>query len=225
MTACRKRSNKTSLTLKCRHGDRYFVQSRVVIAEDAKFEEDLKPRFTHLFSYSRKAEADAPKDVDALIDLFPDMKNCMGEPPAGSSFELVRDFVAIERIYSGLKVELSESFDAECAVVVWYDRNNDDDETPVVIETRPACGGVVRIIVCIEDRHVIESLPRIQGQAQPRQSCESYPHVRRGYSQVHRSLPGGAYLGFGSCLSLWFKCSLRADQCRRVPVAGGTGPG
>ena len=141
MTACRKRSDKTSLTLKCRHGDLYFVQSRVVIAEDARLEEDLKPRFAHLFSYSRKAEGDAPKDVDALIDLFPDMKNCMGEPPAGSSFELVRDFVAIERIYSGLKVELSESFDAECAVVVWYDRNIEDDETPVVIETRPACGG------------------------------------------------------------------------------------
>jgi hypothetical protein len=130
----RNRNDKASLTLKCRHGDRYFVQSRVVIAEDAKFEEDLKPRFTHLFSYSRKAEADAPKDVDVLIDLFPDLKNRIGQPLAGSRFELVRNFVAIERVYSGLKVELSESFDAECAVVVWYDLSEGDDETPVVAE-------------------------------------------------------------------------------------------
>jgi hypothetical protein len=130
----RNRNDKASLTLKCRHGDRYFVQSQIVIAGDAKFEEDLKPRFTHLFSYSRKSEKERPKDVDALIDLFPDLKNRMSEPPADSRFELVRDFVASERVYSGLKVELSESFDAECAVVVWYDGNKGDNETPVVAE-------------------------------------------------------------------------------------------
>lgn len=131
-TRCLKET--TSLTLKCRHGDRYFVQSQIGTAEDSKFEEDLKPRFTHLFSYSRKFDGDSPKRFTDLTDRFPDLESRIGHVDGRLRFSLVRDFAAIERVYTGMKVSLTDSFDAECAVIVWYALNEEDRERPVVAE-------------------------------------------------------------------------------------------
>ncbi|HHJ21119.1 MAG TPA: hypothetical protein ENJ84_15030 [Gammaproteobacteria bacterium] len=103
-------------------------------ADNAKFEEDMKPRFTSLYSYSRKVKTDPPGRIDKLFDIFPDLKNRIGSDFPDSRIQLVRDFVARERVYSGLTVKLSNSFDAECAVIIWYDADAEGDDTPLVAE-------------------------------------------------------------------------------------------
>jgi len=130
----RKRKNKTTLTLKCRHGDRYFVQSQITSGDQAKFEEDIKPRFTSLYSYSRKVKASAPRSLKELIDIFPDLKNRIETDPPDSPIQLVRDFTARERVYTGVTIKLSKSFDAECAVIIWYDADDPENVSPLVAE-------------------------------------------------------------------------------------------
>jgi hypothetical protein len=67
------RSGHRKVTLKFRHLDRYVAQDRNMHATnraegETKFEEDIKPPFEKLYSFSTKQEIDDGKELNKLND-------------------------------------------------------------------------------------------------------------------------------------------------------------
>ena len=73
-------SDERQVTLKYRHPDRYSAQDRDMDTKkrggdvETKFEEDVKPPFVSVFSYSTTVRVDADQEfgrVDQVAELFP----------------------------------------------------------------------------------------------------------------------------------------------------------
>jgi hypothetical protein len=133
-------SGEREVTLKFRHPDRYVAADRNMEAKgerkaETKFEEDVKPPFVSVFSYSTSVEIDTDTEiasVEQVIELFPGLE---GELAAErGELAVVRTFCARELVLVGASVLLGKrDIAAECAMVVWHD---DDDVTtpPVCVE-------------------------------------------------------------------------------------------
>jgi len=125
------------VTLKYRHADRYAAADRDmdVSGRDAesKFEEDVKPPFTSVFSYSTTAPLGAEDRYESLAhirDLYPGLARSL-ELPWEEPLHLVRGFSARETVFVGAEVLLgADQVAAPCALVVWHD--DDDPSTPPV---------------------------------------------------------------------------------------------
>jgi hypothetical protein len=136
-------NDERQLTLKYRHADRYVCQDRDMDAKpnsddaETKFEEDVKPPFVSVFSYSTTVRIDGDRRFDRIedvIDLFPGLDNGLRRADEEGGLEVVRDFCARELVLVGAFLLLGKrDIEAECAMVIWHD---DDDETtpPVCVE-------------------------------------------------------------------------------------------
>ena len=130
------------VTLKFRHPDRYVASDRSMAAAASegvktKFEEDVKPPFVSVFSFSTTQplmSGTALKQMSDVADLFPGLGEALADLPHDAPLVLVSDFVGREVVLEGAVVHLgSRDVEAECALVVWYDEVG-ADTTPVVVE-------------------------------------------------------------------------------------------
>ncbi|MBP0016172.1 MAG: hypothetical protein J7647_01290 [Cyanobacteria bacterium SBLK] len=131
------------VTLKFRHPDRYISQDRNMDARKksngkTKFEEDIKPEFLKLYSFSTKQEIADKTPLDTLGDvdeLYPDIDNKIDEFKKDTELHLVGDFIAREIVIEGggFTVRKSPVVKSECALVVWYDFKG-DPHVPVLVE-------------------------------------------------------------------------------------------
>ncbi len=134
-------SEERQVTLKFRHPDRYVAGDRVMEAASetakTKFEEDVKPPFVSVFSFSTTADLDAAAELGTLgdvADIFPGLKDAVDELPWEAPLQLVSGFTAKEVVLAGANILLGKrDIPAECAMVLWYDEG-EQDITPVVAE-------------------------------------------------------------------------------------------
>jgi hypothetical protein len=135
-------TDEREVTLKYRHADRYVAQDRDMDAKGkaeakTKFEEDVKPPFVSVFSFSTTVEIDADEEfgrVDEVVGLFPALVDDLADTDRDATLSVVSDFCARELVLVGASVLLGKSdIEAECAMVIWHD---DDDVTtpPVCVE-------------------------------------------------------------------------------------------
>jgi hypothetical protein len=135
-------TGEREVTLKFRHPDRYVASDRSMAAAKStgtktKFEEDVKPPFVSVFSFSTTQPLEsgqALKQMGDVAGLSPGLADALDDLPHESPLVLVRDFVGREVVLEGALLLLgSRDIDAECALVVWYDEG-EQDTTPVVVE-------------------------------------------------------------------------------------------
>ena len=102
-------SDEREVTLKYRHADRYVAQDRDMDAQgegdaESKFEEDVKPPFVSVFSYSTTVKVDADREfghVEKVADLFPGLADELQHVDASGELAVVRDFCARELVLVG----------------------------------------------------------------------------------------------------------------------------
>ena len=133
-------SDERQVTLKYRHPDRYLAQDRDIGPKgkagdtETKFEEDVKPPFVSVFSYSTTVTVDPDQEfgrVDEVVELFPGLADELRDVDTAGNLTVVRDFCARELVLSGAAVLLgNRDIDAECAMVIWHD--DDTAATPPV---------------------------------------------------------------------------------------------
>ncbi|MEM9542613.1 MAG: hypothetical protein AAGA60_24360 [Cyanobacteria bacterium P01_E01_bin.42] len=131
------------VTLKFRHPDRYISQDRNMDARNkskgkTKFEEDIKPEFSKLYSFSTKQEISDKKTLNTLEDisnLYPDIKSKIDAFKKDTEIALVGDFIARETVIEGAEFTIRQSptVKSECALVVWCDRKG-DPHIPLLVE-------------------------------------------------------------------------------------------
>lgn len=135
-------TGEREVTLKFRHPDRYVAADRSMDAADAsdvktKFEEDVKPPFVSVFSFSTTQPLESGRVLEQLEDvvgMFPGLANVVRELPHDAPLLLVRDFVGREVVLEGATLLLGKrDIEADCALVLWYDEG-EQDTTPVVAE-------------------------------------------------------------------------------------------
>jgi hypothetical protein len=129
------------VTLKFRHPDRYIAQGRDLDAandddSETKLEEDIKPPFLKLYSYSTKQPIDDElrlENLGVVADLYPGLRHDLDGFDADLALKTVGGFTAREAVIDGggLIIGKDEGEEAECALVVWH---GEDDDQPVVAE-------------------------------------------------------------------------------------------
>src|SRR5262249_24084285 len=131
------------VTLKFRHPDRYIASDRCMDAQKGsraktKFEEDIKPPFQHLFSYSTSQMIQSDRRggrIKDVLQLYPGLKESLtgfaDEEPLG----VVDDFTARELVIGGASVQLGKTHNVSsgCVLAIWYD-NSDSNGNSVVAE-------------------------------------------------------------------------------------------
>jgi hypothetical protein len=140
---CNVDTGEREVTLKFRHPDRYIAQDRNMDADrrdsgKSKFEEDIKPPFIKLYSFSTKQPVDDSYRLRSLQDslkLYPGLAADLDGLREDDHLQVVGDFTAYELVLEGgtFQVRNDPREDAECALVLWYDQGEKDD-TPVVAE-------------------------------------------------------------------------------------------
>jgi hypothetical protein len=134
--------NEREVTLKFRHPDRYISQDREMdpaegFAKDLKFEEDIKPEFLKLYSFSSSAIVREDAKFTALADVaavFPGLSKAVDEFPEAEELKVVGGFTAYERVVKGTRFQIRkdpETF-AECSLTLWYPGKMDNK--PIVAE-------------------------------------------------------------------------------------------
>ena len=137
------RTDEKEVTLKFRHPDRYISQGRNMDARKikrgkTKFEEDIKPPFLKLYSFSTKQKLKDDtelKKLSDLVTLFPDFRNKLDDYHKDEGIKVVSNFTAHEIVISGAKFKIRNNpkLYSECALIVWY--NNESTKTsPEVVE-------------------------------------------------------------------------------------------
>ena len=129
-------SDECQVTLKYRHADRYVAQDRDMRPKDngddaeTKFEEDVKPPFVSVFSYSTTVKIDPDQEfgrVEQVVELFPGLADELRDADTGGNLTVVDDFCARELVLVGAEVLLGKrDIDAECAMVIWHDDGSAD---------------------------------------------------------------------------------------------------
>lgn len=119
------------ITLKFRHPDRYVAAHRDMRSSlngkvKTKFEEDIKPPFQHIYSFSTTVEvpADHPlTKVKHVVNLFPGFKAAFRGFADDEPLSIVEDFTARELVIGGGSLYLGKRYDvhASCVLVIWHD--------------------------------------------------------------------------------------------------------
>jgi hypothetical protein len=130
-------------TLKFRHPDRYLAQDRNMSARKkakgkTKFEEDIKPPSTRLFSFSTTQEIgnETLNKMDDPGDLYPDLKHQLDEYHQDEELFVVGEYTATELVIKKPKkpiLQIGEDPDviARAALVVWHDADGSDEVAEV----------------------------------------------------------------------------------------------
>ena len=129
-------SDEREMTLKYRHADRYVAQDRDMQAKgkddrsSTKFEEDVKPPFVSVFSFSTTVGVDADEqfgEVEHMLGLFPGLADKLDGIGEHTELAVVDDFCARELVLEGASLLLGKrDIAAECAMVIWYDETEGD---------------------------------------------------------------------------------------------------
>jgi hypothetical protein len=135
--------SEREVTLKFRHPDRYLAQDRDMDPmENAKgkpkrkFEEDVKPPSTRLFSFSTTQKI-GDRNLNRMDDpatLYPGLEAEFDEYDGDEDIFVVGEFTAREKVIEGADFQIGEDpkVEAECALVVWYDLDGDETDPEVV---------------------------------------------------------------------------------------------
>lgn len=131
------------VTLKFRHPDRYISQDRNMDARKqskgkTKFEEDIKPEFLKLYSFSTKQEISDKTSLATLRDidkLYPDIESKIDAFNKDTDLYLVGDFIARETVIegAGFTIRKSPVVKSECALIIWCDCK-EDPHVPLLVE-------------------------------------------------------------------------------------------
>ena len=125
-------SVQPQVTLKFRHPDRYVAESRQMksrrIQTEIKFEEDIKPPFVSLYSFSTSGDIGkkpVPSTLDDVSRLFPDLSKRLGKVDDRHTLSHVNGFTARELVITGatMTIGTKPKVECECALIVWYDQN------------------------------------------------------------------------------------------------------
>jgi hypothetical protein len=129
------------VTLKFRHPDRYIASDRQMNAEKGakaktKFEEDIKPPFQHLYSFSTTQLIPPDRKVGRMKDvlkLYPGLKGSLKGFNDEESLAAVDNFTARELVIGGGSMQLGKTHKvaSSCVLVIWYD--NDDPKNDAVV--------------------------------------------------------------------------------------------
>ena len=134
--------NERQLTLKFRHPDRYISQDRDMapaagFKTDMKFEEDIKPKFIRVYSFSSNTIVPQDTKLATLADVkavYPGLAKAVDKFPESEKLRVVGGFTAYERVIkgTGFQIRRDPVVLAECSGTVWYP--GETDEAPVVAE-------------------------------------------------------------------------------------------
>lgn len=135
-------SEEREVTLKFRHPDRYVASDRDMGSTgrgnaETKFEEDVKPPFISVFSYSTTVEVGDDVDVSRLSEVMGLFPGLADELDDSDDHELtdVRSFCAREPVLVGAMLQLGKhDVAAECALVVWHDDADAASGKPACVE-------------------------------------------------------------------------------------------
>jgi hypothetical protein len=135
-------AGERQLTLKFRHPDRFVSQDRDMKPggdrdPDLKFEEDIKPPFQSLFSFSSNVLVDDEVQLATLKDvakLYPGLPKAVGEFPEDEALRQVGGLTAFERVVKGTSFQIRKKpeVSAGCSLTLWYDEES--GEKPLVAE-------------------------------------------------------------------------------------------
>jgi len=130
------------LTLKFRHPDRFISQDREMTPADGldaelKFEEDIKPPFQVLYSFSSTIAVKEDSGLETLKDvnrLYPGLVDAVENFPKMEPLSVVGGFTAYERVIKGTSFQIRNKPEvcAGCSLTLWYDSEAAD--MPVVAE-------------------------------------------------------------------------------------------
>lgn len=119
------------ITLKFRHPDRYVAADRDMRsafggAVKTKFEEDIKPPFQQLYSFSTTVQVPVDQKlakVKHVVNLFPGFKAAFRGFADDEPLAVVEDFTARELVIGGGSLYLGKRYNvhASCVLVVWHD--------------------------------------------------------------------------------------------------------
>lgn len=134
--------NERVVTLKFRHPDRYISQGRDMepaegLAKDLKFEEDIKPEFLKLYSYSSNTIFPAETKLATLADvaaIYPGLPKAVDVFPEAEELNVVGGFTGYERVVKGTSFQIRKDPEthAVCSLTVWYAGETDDN--PAIAE-------------------------------------------------------------------------------------------
>ncbi|MGB5733467.1 MAG: hypothetical protein WBM40_03375 [Thiohalocapsa sp.] len=134
--------DERQLTLKFRHADRFISQDRDMqpadgFAEDMKFEEDIKPRFQSLYSFSSSIvldKDDAAETIEYVCKRFPGLAAANDAIPKDEALIAVGDFTGYERVIKGTTFQIRKDPQvfAECSLTLWY--ADEQGEAPILAE-------------------------------------------------------------------------------------------
>lgn len=135
-------SKERQLTLKFRHPDRFYSQDRVMdpandFSQDLKFEEDIKPHFQSLYSYSSNVVLKEKMTIESLKqvgDCYPGLEKAVETFPKEAALERVGNFTAFEVVIKGTSFQIRKDPEllAMCSLTLWY--ADEADEKPLVAE-------------------------------------------------------------------------------------------
>jgi len=135
-------NGERAVTLKFRHPDRFISQDRDMtpaeaFSADMKFEEDIKPRFQSLYSFSSTIvvdEDEALETVNAVCKLFPGLAAASDAIPKDEPLIAVGDFTGYERVVKGTTFQIRKDPQvfAECSLTLWYEQ--EQGEEPILAE-------------------------------------------------------------------------------------------
>ena len=92
----------------------------------SKFEEDIKPPFQSLYSFSTTQKISPDKRLNRMDDpgrLYPDLPKQLDTYTEAEAIMVVGNFTAHEFVLTGADFQIGKSpkVEAECALIVWYD--------------------------------------------------------------------------------------------------------
>jgi hypothetical protein len=135
-------SQERQLTLKFRHPDRFYSQDRVMepadkFTKDLKFEEDIKPSFQSLYSYSSNVVLKEKMTIEKLEQVgeyYPGLEKAVKTFPREAKLTSVGDFTAFENVIKGTSFQIRKDPEllATCSLTLWY--TDEADEKPLIAE-------------------------------------------------------------------------------------------
>jgi hypothetical protein len=135
-------AGEREMTLKFRHPDRFISQDRDMqpadgFEPDLKFEEDIKPPFQSLYSFSSNALVKDDMGLESLKDagkLYPGLPDSVDDFPESEALVVVGGLTAYERVVKGTSFQIRNKpeVSAECSLTLWYD--SEQGETPLLAE-------------------------------------------------------------------------------------------
>ncbi len=131
--------HRSNFTLKIRDIDRKLVERhRLKVANAShKFEQDVKPEFQVLYSFSATCPVSVDRIWSSLGNIFencPGLEDRLKSAVSAEPVERVGGFTALERVITGASIKLHGKTEAECGLILWHDRHGAAAASPLLVE-------------------------------------------------------------------------------------------